>query len=219
MRRHLLFSLSLVAFLGLAACSDDVTTPAPDVFAPAVDNEDILRLEDPGAPAPDRDHTIVEELDEYGFSLLLAAVDYIAEMNPESAVVAKLMDRSQATVFAPNDEAFTDLVSALDGVLDPDIVDQYGPFAAIDAALGEGTVEAVVSYHVAPGRRAAVSVLPPVRDREIHTLLDGATFTVESDGEIEAIGNKAMILEADESASNGIFHEIDAVLLPLVLEL
>jgi uncharacterized surface protein with fasciclin (FAS1) repeats len=85
--------------------------------------------------------------------------------------------------------------------------------------LGDGTIEAVVSYHVTRGRRAAVSVVPPRMDRKIRTMLKGATFSVSSAGGITAVGSTATIALADVSASNGIIHVVDAVLLPVDLGL
>ncbi len=153
------------------------------------------------------------------FSLLLDAVLYIAEINPDSALITGLFDTEQYTVFAPTDQAFLALVGAVVGLLDPVILNEEGPFAAIDALLGAGTVEAVVSYHVTTGRRASNSVVPPRRDRIITTLLDGATFSVSSGGVITAVGSTAVIGPANISASNGVIHVIDAVLLPIDLGL
>lgn len=153
------------------------------------------------------------------FSLLLDAILYIAETNPDSALIAGLFDDDQYTVFAPTDQAFLALVGAVAGLLDPDVLNEDGPFAAIDALLGAGTIEAVVSYHVTTGRRASNSVVPPRRDRTITTLLEGATFSVSSSGVITATGSTAIIGPADISASNGVIHVIDAVLLPIDLGL
>lgn len=72
----------------------------------------------------------------------------------------------------------------------------------------------VLLYHVTEGRRAANSVVPPVKDRTIETLL-GSTFTVSSNGMITAVGNSASIVKADISASNGVIHVIDTVILPI----
>ena len=153
------------------------------------------------------------------FSLLLDAVLYIADTNPDSGLVAGLFDDEQYTVFAPTNAAFGDLVDAVADLLDPDILENEGPFAAIDDLLGAGTVEAVVSYHVTFGRRASNSVVPPRRERSIDTLLEGATFSVSSSGIITAVGSTAAIGPANISASNGIIHVIDAVLLPIDLGL
>jgi uncharacterized surface protein with fasciclin (FAS1) repeats len=104
-------------------------------------------------------------------------------------------------VFAPTNEAFEALYGALgiDGITD----------------LPAELVLNVLLYHVTEGRRAANSVVPPVRPRVITTLL-GATFTVDSTGTITDIaGQEVEIVAANISASNGIIHVIDTVLLPL----
>jgi uncharacterized surface protein with fasciclin (FAS1) repeats len=111
----------------------------------------------------------------------------------------------QYTVFAPVDDAFYALYELLgvDSIRD------------LDAAL----VTDVLLYHVTEGRRASNSVVPPRRDREIQTLL-GVSFQVTPDAEIYAIGNTAGFISPDllnVSASNGIIHVIDTVLLPIEL--
>lgn len=162
----------------------------------------------PPAGVKPGDQTIAEIAEAEGFDLLLAAVGYVAETNPESALVAGLLNNDQYTVFAPTDQAFLDLVGALG-------VDPNDPFTGIDELLGEGTVEAVLSYHVTDGRRATNSVLPRQGERTITTLLPGATFSVDTGAEIAAVGNSAEIVGTDISASNGVIHVIDTVLLPL----
>jgi uncharacterized surface protein with fasciclin (FAS1) repeats len=145
------------------------------------------------------------------FTLLLAALEY-------TGLTGVFTGGGQYTVFAPTDEAFVNLVTAVSGLLNPDILANDGPFAAIDALLGEGTIANVLLYHVAEGRRAANSVVPPRGTRTITTLL-GATFTVGTDLGITAVGNTANIVNANISASNGIIHVIDAVILPIDLGL
>ena len=219
MKRWIMITAGLVAVLGLAACSDQtdsLTAPATDTGA-----EKISSLAQNGgnrAPAPGG-MTIAEIAQDAGFDLLLAAIGHIADTNPDSPLIAGLLDPSQLTVFAPTDEAFVALVEAVAPLLDPDILDEDGPFAAIDDLLGEGTIEAVVAYHVTEGRRAANSVVPRRGVRTITTLLDGATFTVSTSAMITAVGSTANIAAANISASNGIIHVIDAVLLPIDLGL
>ena len=145
------------------------------------------------------------------FTLLLAALEY-------AGLTGVFTGGEQYTVFAPTDEAFVNLVTAVESLLDPVILANDGPFAAIDALLGEGTISNVLLYHVAEGRRAANSVVPPRGTRTITTLL-GATFTVGTDLGITAVGNTANIVDANISASNGIIHVIDAVILPVDLGL
>jgi len=218
MMRSILILLSLIAVLGLTACSEDITSLTGSTDSNALDKPRARGQDNPrnGAPAPG-DLTIVEIAEAEGFTLLLAAVNYIAETNPESKLVAGLVDRSQRTVFAPTDQAFVDLVTALDDAFDE--FDPDNPFASIDELLGMGTVEAVVSYHVTNGRRASNSVVPRQRERVIKTLLHGATFSVTTAAQILAVGNTAGIVLPNVSASNGIIHVIDAVILPLDLGL
>ncbi|WP_372947792.1 fasciclin domain-containing protein [Mariniphaga sp.] len=151
------------------------------------------------------------EAEEPQFTLLLGALEY-------AGLTGVFTGGEQYTVFAPTDEAFVNLVTAVSGLLDQDILANDGPFAAIDALLGEGTISNVLLYHVVEGRRAANSVVPPRGTRTITTLL-GATFTVGTDLGITAVGNTANIIDANISASNGIIHVIDAVILPVDLGL
>ena len=217
------YILTSILFLGVmlfaVGCSDSVLN---ENSAETLNSEFATEAEK-RAPAPGGD-TIADivvastEAEPAEFTLLLAAIQYIAATNPESALIAGLFDNDQYTVFAPNDAAFLGLVGAVAGLLDADVLAAEGPFAAIDNLLDAGTVEAVVSYHVVEGRRAANSVVPRVRDRNIQTLL-GAPFSVTSGGQINAVGSVANIINPNISASNGIIHEIDAVLLPIDLGL
>ncbi len=162
-----------------------------------------------GAPAPG-DYSIAEivvaanEAEEPEFTLLFAALEY-------AGLTEVFTGGDQYTVFAPTDKAFVDLVNTLG------VAGAENPFAAIDALIAPATVADVLLYHVTEGRRAANSVVPPMNApaREVETLLENATFSVESSGKIWAIGSNAMIVTPNISASNGIIHEIDTVLLPI----
>jgi len=152
------------------------------------------------APAPGAE-SIAEIAIGAGFDELVGALLYV-DAQLEAGLVDLFLDGTdQYTVFAPTDEAFEGLYEALeiDGITD------LPPELVLDVLL----------YHVAEGRRAANSVVPPVRDRTITTLL-GATFTVNSGGVItDLFGQEANIVAPNISASNGIIHVIDTVLLPL----
>ena len=207
--------LALAGALVLAGCADSPVEPT--LIAP----EATLENRAPAPGAQSIAEIVVASASneaEPEFTLLLAAIQYIAATNPESALIAGLFDNDQYTVFAPNDAAFLGLVGAVAGLLDADVLAAEGPFAAIDDLLGAGTVEAVVSYHVVEGRRAANSVVPRVGSRNISTLL-GVNFQVSPSAQITAVGNTANIIGANVSASNGIVHVIDAVILPIDLGL
>ncbi|WMI65100.1 fasciclin domain-containing protein [Aestuariibaculum sp. YM273] len=135
------------------------------------------------------------------FTQLVAALMYVDEQLDAGLVNLFLNGNDQFTVFAPTDEAFSALYAALeiDGITD------------LDAEL----VLSVLQYHVTTGRRASNSVVPKNGMRTIETLLPDATFDVYPDLSIMAIGNSANIMFADISASNGIIHVIDTVILPI----
>lgn len=135
-----------------------------------------------------------------GFNELVEALSYVDSELDAGLVNLFLNGKDQYTVFAPTDDAFMALYDAL-GI--NDITD-------LDAAL----VLDVLLYHVTEGRRASNSVVPRKNYKTIETLL-GATFQVTPTAQIMAIGNSANITTADISASNGVIHIIDQVILPI----
>jgi uncharacterized surface protein with fasciclin (FAS1) repeats len=152
------------------------------------------------APPPGTD-SIAQIAIDAGFTELVGALVYVDDELDTGLVDLFMNGTDQYTVFAPTNEAFDNLYTAL-GV---------GGITDLPAEL----VLDVLLYHVTEGRRAANSVVPPVRPRMITTLL-GATFTVDRNGVItDLAGQEANIVAADISASNGIIHVIDTVILPL----
>jgi len=152
------------------------------------------------APSPGTD-SIAKIAIDAGFSELVGALLYVdAELNA-GLVDLFLNGTDQYTVFAPTNEAF----EALYALLGIDEITDLPAELVLDVLL----------YHVTEGRRAANSVVPRVGSRVITTLL-GATFTVDGTGTItDTFGQEVEIVAPNISASNGIIHVIDAVLLPL----
>ena len=173
-----------------------------------------------------------------------ASDDYVPTVSEnvdlKSGKAVKKGDMSIAEIALVDDGEFDELVAALvfvDGNLGTGLVDmflngtdQYTVFAPVDAAfeslyetlgvdaitdLDPNLVLNVLLYHVTDGRRAANSVVPKNQPRTIETLLEGASFMVDSEAKIWAVGNEAMIVTPNVSASNGIIHIIDTVLLPI----
>jgi len=162
------------------------------------ENDELKRGRSATAPG---DQSIAEIAIAAGFDELVGALLFVDEKLDAGLVDLFLNGTDQFTVFAPTNEAFEALYEALeiDGITD----------------LPAELVLDVLFYHVVEGRRAANSVVPPVRPRSITTLL-GATFSVNSSGVIADIaGQEINIVAPDISASNGIIHVIDGVLLPL----
>ena len=162
------------------------------------ENDELKRGRSATAPG---DQSIAEIAIAAGFDELVGALLFVDEKLDAGLVDLFLNGTDQFTVFAPTNEAFEALYEALeiDGITD----------------LPAELVLDVLFYHVVEGRRAANSVVPPVRPREITTLL-GASFKVNSSGVITDIaGQEINITAPNISASNGIIHVIDGVLLPL----
>ena len=135
-----------------------------------------------------------------GFNELVGALVYVDKELNAGLVELFMNGKDQYTVFAPTDAAFKKLYMDLEV---EKITDLPAPL-----------VLDVLKYHVVEGRRAANSVVPSNGYRTITTLL-GATFSVDTSGMIMAVGNTAKITTANTSASNGIIHVIDTVLLPI----
>lgn len=112
---------------------------------------------------------------------------------------------AQYTVFAPTDWAF---VSTLRGLLNNNTLtegDVIGFIQAggVDTAFGSGALADILLYHVTNGRRTSTSVLAAPR----YQMLNGDRLT-RSD--LLSAGIAAVNI----SASNGVIHVINSVLLP-----
>jgi uncharacterized surface protein with fasciclin (FAS1) repeats len=197
MFRRLLSTLVLTSAIALAACSELGTEPV-EASAGAV-----ARAPSPGS-AP-----IAAIASEAGFSELVAALSYVDQQLGAGLVDLFQNGKAQFTVFAPTNGAFEDLYVLLGGVLGAEINDVTDIPASV--------VLDVLLYHVTEGRRAANSVVPRNGERNITSLL-GQTFAVRTDATIRdgltGLRGDASITTADVSASNGIIHVIDAVIVP-----
>jgi transforming growth factor-beta-induced protein len=107
-------------------------------------------------------------------------------------------------VFAPTDQAFLDLTGA---------GNEQDAFSGV-AALGLPAVKQVLTYHLAPGRRAAKQIVDAKR---IPTLLRAEVLTKSrGSAELTDATDRTVEIVAPDAArvSNGIVHVIDGVLLP-----
>jgi uncharacterized surface protein with fasciclin (FAS1) repeats len=138
--------------------------------------------------------------DDGEFDELVAALLFVDSELNAGLVNLFLNGKDQFTVFAPTDAAFEALYLAT-GVTQ---INELPATLVLD----------VLKYHVTTGRRAANSVVPKTGTRTIETLLEGATFSVDTMAKITAGSNSANIVAANISASNGVIHVIDTVILP-----
>ena len=194
---------TLAAIALLSACGAEPVSTDFDAYA-----DDAHALER-GKPS---ESTIVEtavalsgtpfefDSDPSDFDVLVAAV-------VATGVNESVLDGSDDyTVFAPTDQAFLDLASALSG---SDVSDESDAFDIIVDAVGVDGVTGVLAYHVTAGTRGSRSV---TRAKQV-TMLDGNTISARA-GFVEANGSDADFLAVDVRVADGMIHVIDAVLLP-----
>ena len=147
------------------------------------------------------------------FGQLVAALTAVENDGTTDALVTILSGEGSFTVFAPTDAAFQSLYTSA-GVAD---------FNALVDAVGIGTIETVLKYHVLAGNvfssdiPNALSGNPSVE----LTPLAGGKFTLNSDLTITdtdgalGIGTAAAsIVDTDIFGTNGVIHVIDQVILP-----
>ena len=151
----------------------------------------------PSAKASSQGNTIVDtalavNAQTGEFSILIAALQAA-----DPSVLRTLSGRGQFTVFAPTDAAFVSLLNELGLTADQVLGDQ-------------ALVTKVLLYHVARGNRDSAEVLASSR---IRTLQRG--FVRQNGGVLtDANGRSSNIVAVDITASNGVIHVIDRVLLP-----
>lgn len=111
---------------------------------------------------------------------------------------ATLSGAEPYTIFAPTNEAFAALPpGTLDKLLLPE---------------NKADLQKVLSYHVVPGTVTSADITPG----EVNTV-EGSPVTLATDGGKVTVG-AATVVEADITASNGVIHAIDQVLLPPSLQ-
>jgi len=110
-----------------------------------------------------------------------------------AGLVETLKGEGPFTVFAPTDEAFSQL-----------------PAGALDALLQDKTkLTAVLTYHVVPGKVTSSEVAKLRTARTVN----GKELTITTADRMVMV-DKAMVTQADVPATNGVIHVIDRVLLP-----
>ena len=106
-------------------------------------------------------------------------------------LVKTLKGKGPFTVFAPTDEAFANI-----------------PKADLDALLKDkAKLTAILTYHVIPAKVMAADVkagdAPTVNGKPLKITTEGGVMV-----------NNAKVVKTDVTASNGVIHVIDTVLMP-----
>jgi uncharacterized surface protein with fasciclin (FAS1) repeats len=122
------------------------------------------------------------------FTTLTAALD-------AAGLVGTLEGDGPYTVFAPTDAAFAKLpAGTVESLLKPENKDQ---------------LVAILTYHVVPGKVTAAEVVK----LDSANTVNGAAIDITVAAEGVRV-NQAAVIATDISASNGVIHVIDEVILP-----
>jgi uncharacterized surface protein with fasciclin (FAS1) repeats len=118
---------------------------------------------------------------------LVAAID-------AAGLSETLMNGGPFTMFAPTDEAFTELPEGtLDNLFKPE---------------NKETLTNILTYHVVPGKVMAYDVFK----LKSATTVNGEEISITNNEGIKV--NDASVTQFDIMAKNGVIHKIDKVLLP-----
>ena len=122
------------------------------------------------------------------FNTLVAAVK-------AAGLVGTLKSPGPFTVFAPTDEAFAKLPK--------------GTVESLLKAENKAKLQAILTYHVVPGKVMAADVVKlsgarTVQGQQIDIAVKGGRVTVDG----------ANVVKTDIATSNGVIHVIDSVILP-----
>jgi uncharacterized surface protein with fasciclin (FAS1) repeats len=119
----------------------------------------------------------------------------LAKALEAAGLVDTLKGAGPFTVFAPTDEAFAKLPEGmLEDLLKPE---------------NKAKLQAVLTYHVVPGKVAAADVMKKTSARTV----EGSDVRIAVRGGSVHI-NDATVIKPDLAASNGVIHVIDSVILP-----
>ena len=187
--RMLYLSVASAVMLGLAACNSGTETKAPAT--------EVAATETPAAAG-----TIVSVAQgNTDLSTLVSAVT-------AAELVDTLNGPGPFTVFAPNNAAFAKIpAETLTSLLEP----------AQKAAL-----TGILTYHVVSGRVDAAALTQQIQaggGSAVLKTVQGGTLTasIGADGTVtltDAKGGTSKVIAADVSASNGVVHVIDTVVMP-----
>lgn len=189
-----LAGLGLAATLGACTAGTDsastTTTESPLSEAPQSPMADGT-MSDGTAPTQGGSTTLDQVVaDNSSFSTLNSAIQ-------AAGLEATLSGTGPYTVFAPTNEAFAALpAGTLDQLLLPE---------------NKAKLQQVISYHVVPGNVTSADITPG----EVNTV-EGAPVNITKNAGEVTVGD-AKVVETDITASNGVVHAIDKVLLPPTL--
>ena len=141
------------------------------------------------SPAPAQQKDIVDT------AVAAKSFTTLAKALTAADLVATLKGPGPFTVFAPTDEAFAKLpADTLNNLLKPE---------------NRAMLRRVLTYHVVPGKVMASDVVKVSSAKAV----SGDTLSIKASGGVVTV-DKARVVKTDISASNGVIHVVDTVLLP-----
>ncbi|MEL6484945.1 MAG: fasciclin domain-containing protein, partial [Bacteroidota bacterium] len=170
------------------------------LFAWSCENED-----DVEAARAQMESNIVETAQDTEALTSLVAALLKADENDGTDLVSTLSGDGPFTVFAPTNDAFAELLGGLEG---------FDSLEDFDTEEEKDLLAKILLYHVVIGTAASSESLS---DGQMIGTAQGEDVTIDlTDGIFvkDATDDKAEVVLEDVTASNGIVHVIDKVLLP-----
>ena len=191
--QRIIIAAGMIVGLSIAAAG---CSPAPMATsaAPAPASSSSAPSSTPSMSASAADKDIVDTAVAAGGFTTLAKALTAADL------VETLKGDGPFTVFAPTDEAFAAL-----------------PKVALDKLVADKKkLTAVLTYHVISGEVMA-SQVTGMNGQKVKTVQGGEITIKVADGKVsltDAAGNTVNVIKTDVTASNGVIHVIDGVLMP-----
>ncbi len=181
---------------GAAAATATVTLTVTDGEGDTDTGSASVTVNDPatGGDAPEISAAVLDTAADGNLTTLSDALEAIGLFDD-------LADADAITIFAPNNDAFADLLTA----------QSAADLTALVAALTEDGVADVLRAHVVAQSLDAAAVTAAAGGDALETLNDDATITVTSEGDSLFV-NGAGILTPNIRIANGVIHVIDSVI-------
>lgn len=176
----------VVAALGLVACSDD------DDNSVATGGSGGSQAGTAGAMGGQAGAAAAKDI--VDTAVAAGSFTQLAKALTAAGLVDPLKGKGPFTVFAPTDAAFEAFEKENPGVL---------------AGLSKDQLAGVLEYHVIAGTAVGSTEL---KDEQVLTTLNGSPVLIDITGGARV--NDASVTTADVTASNGVIHAIDKVILP-----
>lgn len=177
---------STIGLIIMGTLATGCSAPAAEV--PDAESTAAEAATEEAAPAADTQDIVDTAVAAGSFETLVAAVK-------AADLVEVLKGDGPFTVFAPTDEAFAALpAGTVEDLLKPENKDK---------------LQAILKYHVVPGRVAASDVV----NLTSADTVQGEQLSISASGDAVMI-NEAKVVKTDVQCSNGIIHVIDKVVLP-----